>query len=74
MSRKYTYDYYVVRVPSYLSHDTSYLENQAILEAKERTRLYCVPAVWTAIQIDGDTRNWMLTFKVCRKRYNTKGK
>lgn len=48
--RKYTHDYYTVEIPLDFGSKKKRLE-QAIVEAKERTRLYCIPAVWEAVEL-----------------------
>lgn len=65
---KFQYDYYDVCVPGDLSDDMKVLGNQAITEAEQRTKLYCVPAVWTATRISGEIGDFEVKFRVCRKR------
>ncbi|MGI0025128.1 MAG: hypothetical protein ACREA4_08295, partial [Nitrososphaera sp.] len=62
--RKFTYDYYAIPV-SDLRGDFTDLElaEVAIIEACERTRLYCLPCEWRVVK---DT--WA-TITVRRKRY-----
>lgn len=68
MASKFVYDYYTVSVPGDLADTVEALAEQAITEAKERAKLYCVPAVWTAERIGGDVGDFEVRFRVCRKR------
>lgn len=68
MAKRYVYDYYEVDIPGDLSDDIKVLAEQAITEARERTKLYCMPAVWTATRISGEVGDWNVRFRVVRKR------
>lgn len=65
---KFRYDYYTVSIPGDLSDDMTVLADQAITEAKERAKLYVMPATWTATRISGEIGDHEVTFKVSRKR------
>jgi hypothetical protein len=67
-ARQYRYDYYKVAVPADLSDDAKHLGHQAIAEAEERSKLYAMPAIWTATRIG--ERGGDIIFRVCRKRRN----
>ena len=62
------YDYYMVDVPGDCDDSLEGLASIAIAEARERARLYCIPALWTARRIVGDVGDWTVRFRVCRKR------
>jgi hypothetical protein len=66
--KRYVYDYYEVEIPGDLSDDLTVLAEQAITEAREKTRLYCMPALWTATRISGEVGDWVVRFRVVRKR------
>jgi hypothetical protein len=68
MAKRYVYDYYEVDVPGDLSDDMTVLAEQAITEARERTKLYCMPALWTATRISGEIGDYEVRFRVVRKR------
>lgn len=67
MSKRYKYDYYDVSVPTDLG-DWRELCEQAIREANERTRLYCLPAAWEIRSHAGTIEDFEVTFRVRRKR------
>ena len=70
MSR-FVYDYYEVSLPGDIFDGEDALErlaNLAIDEARERAKLYCIPAEWTAERISGEVGDFEVTFKVRRKR------
>ena len=62
------YDYYNVEVPGDCFDSLSRLTELAIDIARERARLYCVPAVWTAKHIRGTVGDFRVQFRVCRMR------
>jgi len=62
------YDYYVVDVPGDCADSIDELGDVAIAEARERARLYCIPALWLARRISGDVGDWTVRFRVCRQR------
>lgn len=72
-SVKLVYDYYTVRVSGDV-YDLDYpsameeLGQLAIEEARERTRLWCFPALWVAEPIAGELGDYMITFRVRRTR------
>jgi len=68
VKRKIVYDYYIVDVPGDCDDTIKGLGDIAIIEARERARLYCIPATWTAKHIGGDVGNWFVRFRVCRMR------
>jgi hypothetical protein len=68
MSSKWVYDYYTVTVPGDLADTLYALAEQAIREAEERTKLYCLPCIWNATRVRGDVGSYEVTFRVCRKR------
>ena len=68
---KFTYDYYTIHVPGDMFVGERALESTAdvaIDEARERARLYCIPAEWTATLVSGELGDWEMVFKVRRKR------
>lgn len=67
--KRYKYDYYDVEVPGDCADSLEDLGQIAIAEAADRTRLYCLPALWTATRVSGDVGDWTVRFRVCRKRY-----
>lgn len=73
MARKYIYDYYVIDLPGDLvdPEDKEWkklMGEYAITEARERAKLYCIPALWTAELKKGEPGDFTVYFKVCRKR------
>lgn len=62
------YDYYMVDVPGDCADSIEDLAGIAIAEARERARLYCLPALWTATLVVGEVGDWVVRFRVCRKR------
>ena len=62
------YDYYDVEVPGDCADSIEDLADIAINEARERARLYCIPALWTARLVEGAVGDWQVRFKVSRKR------
>ncbi len=61
-------DYYVIDVPGDLSDDMDVILDQAITEAREKARLYCMPAEWTATRISGEIGDNSIMVRVRRKR------
>lgn len=55
MSKNYSYDYYKVAIPSDCESDGDKRFDIAILQAKELTRLYAMPASWNLVSDDGET-------------------
>jgi hypothetical protein len=64
----FTYDYYVIGVPGDLAESMQELAEQAIAEAREKARLYCMPCEWSAHAISGEVGGMEVRFKVRRKR------
>ena len=62
------YDYYSVDVPGDCADDIATLAGYAINEARERARLYCVPAEWSAQLVCGELGDFNVRFRVRRKR------
>lgn len=61
-------DRYRVAVPGDASDTLEYLARLAIDKARERTRLYCIPAEWRAKHISGEPGDWEVAFLVTRRR------
>lgn len=40
----------------------------AISEAEERSKVYAMPANWSARHVSGEIGNHLMVFRVCRKR------
>lgn len=74
--RYFRYNYYLVSVPPDAANPDSsekekmeYLGGLAIdIAREERAKLYCMPALWTAVPIKGDLDSFEMVFRVCRKR------
>jgi hypothetical protein len=70
----FVYDYYTVSIPGDMfigdsSEDQlKQMAQQAITEAKERTKLYSLPSEWTATLVSGEPGDFEVVFKVRRKR------
>ena len=62
------YDYYEVEIPGDLADDMETLEQHAIDEAEQRTKLWCMPCEWSVKRISGDVGDWSIRFQVRRKR------
>lgn len=68
------YDYYEIEIPGDVFQGDSMEEQregicqQAIDEARERAKLYCVPANWSAHIIKGEPGDTIVTVKVRRVR------
>ena len=52
--KRYKYDYYDVEVSGDCADSIEELGQVAIAEANDRTRLYFLPASWTAERVVGD--------------------
>jgi len=48
-------DYYAVEIPSDCSTDPDERLDLAIIEARERARIYAVPCAWYRVKDDGET-------------------
>ena len=66
--RRFKHDYYTIDIPGDCANTISDLGSIAIDEARERARLYCIPALWRASLIAGNVGDWNVRFRVCRKR------
>ena len=64
----FRYDYYDVEVPGDCADSIRDLGRIAITEAENRTRLYCLPALWYVVRIVGVVGDWVVQFRICRKR------
>lgn len=62
------YDYYEIDVPGDCAGEIGELAEIAINEARERARIYAVPAEWTAKRVSGELGDFNVKFKVTRKR------
>lgn len=71
---KFTYDYYLVKVPGDCTDNYETLGHIAIQQAEESTHLYSLPSVWTAVRVNGSLGDFEVTYKVRRKRLSNKGK
>ena len=67
--RRYKYDYYTVDVPGDCADSVEDLGSIAIDVCRERARLYCMSALWIATRIAGVVGDWVVRFRVCRKRW-----
>lgn len=65
---KYSYDYYEVKIPGDMSDEMGDLKEQAIVEARERSKLYVVPCEWEVKLVSGNVGDFEVTFMVRRKR------
>ena len=61
-------DYYLVRIPGDMCNTLTEVCEAAITEAREKTRIYAIPAEWTARVIKGEIGDWEVTVKVRRRR------
>jgi hypothetical protein len=68
--KRFRYDYYEIAIPGDCADTIEALANIAIDEARERTRLYCIPALWVSRWISGEIGDWIVRFRVIRKRNN----
>ncbi len=59
-------DYYLVVIPKDLTEDLTEAGQHAITEAEERTRIWAMPATWTATCISSTPSNHL--FRVKRER------
>lgn len=64
----FRYDYYTISLPGDLFLEIEHFKNYAVNQAMEQTKLYCVPAEWSAKLVKGEVGDNEITFKVCRKR------
>lgn len=63
-----TRDYYTISVPGDCADSMQELGSIAINEARERAKLYCMPATWEAKHISGQLGDWEVSFRVVRTR------
>ncbi len=68
---KIIYDYYTIAVPGDCVSTMSELHSIAIDQARELTRLYCIPAEWTSTLISGEIGDYEVTFRVRRRRHKS---
>lgn len=68
-NKRLTRDYYLVDVPGDAADTFDALGDIAINEARERARIYAIPANWTATRISGDIGDFVVRFRVCRIRH-----
>lgn len=61
-------DYYTVELPGDVYDSLESLADLAISEARERARLYCCPAIWTATLVSGEVGGASVVFRVKRER------
>lgn len=66
---QFTYDYYSIGVPGDCADTVEALAEIAINEARERARLYVMPATWSAELESGELGDFEVYFKVRRKRF-----
>lgn len=66
-------DYYTVSLPGDVFDSLEDLSSLAINEAKEKVRLYCVPAIWTVKVLAGEVGDHEVSFRVCRVRNKRSG-
>jgi len=59
-------NHYKVAVPGDCAETLRELGEIAINEARERARLYCMPATWIARRVKGNVGDWNVTFNVYR--------
>lgn len=69
MARQFAYDYYTINVPGDLADNLEDLGSHAIYAAKMQSKLYVIPAEWTAERVSGEVGDFEVEFKVRRKRY-----
>ena len=68
------YDYYVIELPGDMYDDLpkdewlERMEDHAIDEARDRALLYCIPAEWRVELLEGEQGDFLVMFKVRRKR------
>lgn len=65
------YDYYIVELPGDLEPNgpmwLNDICNHAITQARERSKLYCMPCEWTTKLVKGNAHS-NVVIRVCRKR------
>ena len=61
-------DYYTVTVPGDAFETQEQAADCAINEARERARIYAMPATWIAKLVKGDVGDWEMEYRVCRVR------
>lgn len=66
-------DYYLVKIPGDIGQSLEGLADLAINEARERAKLYCMPAEWQATHIAGELGDFEVIFRVRRKRFKREG-
>ncbi len=68
-SRKIITNRYIVQIEGDAANSMEELGSMAIDEARERARLYVMPAEWSAKPIKGSLGDFYVTFQVTRKHY-----
>ena len=66
--RKYVYDYYTITLPGDMFTDLKDFGDQAIDEARERAKLFCMQCDWVASHISGEPGDMEIAYKVTRRR------
>ncbi len=61
-------NYYTVNVPGDAFETLEDVTDHAVHEARERAKLYCIPAEWTATVVRGEIGDHEIEVRVCRKR------
>jgi len=64
----FKYDYYDVEVRGDCADSIDDLADIAIAEATDRARLYCLPAIWYVVRVRGLVGDFVVQFRICRKR------
>ena len=62
---KKKYNYYSINIPSDCEENKDRRFDLAIIQAKEKSRLYCMPCNWRLISDNGET------VKICRESMQT---
>jgi flavin-binding protein dodecin len=68
VTRRTVRDYYRISIPGDFGTETEICE-QAVTEARERARLYVMPAEWAARIVSGTVGDYEVTVLVTRRRY-----
>jgi hypothetical protein len=61
-------DYYTIAVPGDAFATLEEVKDQAINEARERAKLWCVPCEWSATVVRGEIGDSEITVRVRRRR------
>jgi hypothetical protein len=65
---KFVRDYYLVQLPGDCADSLDIAAQLAIVEARERARLYCLPCEWQVTHLSGEPGDSEVVFRVRRKR------